>query len=333
MKQVWFDGMDQSLSEVGLGASKLGSAVPKKEAFAILDAFVDAGGTLIDTAHVYGGGQPGQKSVCEETVGAWMASRRAWHRVMVVGKGGHPAFNFATRKMGPSRVTPAALRQDLEMTLASLDVDTVDIYMPHRDDLSVPVAEIMEFLQDQVRKGKIRWYGCSNWSVPRMREAAAYAEAYGLTGFVCSQIEAPLGKINDEHLAPMGMAAADAPMLAWHEKTGMGLMTAVTLCGGYFHKTLAGEEPGPLQKAMFDNPVNAALAKTLAGFVKEGYPLTALLHAANLHRPFAAMSLMGFSSAAQWEEAREALAVPVPAEVCEKLWDARRKAEKRAAKA
>ncbi len=330
MKQVRYAGMDRSLSEVGLGTAKFGSAVSKDEAFAILDAFVDAGGTLIDTAHVYGGGQPHEKSVCEETVGKWMASRRAWHKVIVAGKGGHPAFDFKTRTMGPSRVTPAELRRDLDRTLLSLDTDTVDIYFPHRDDPSVPVEEILGFLQEQVREGKIRYYGCSNWSVPRMRAAAACASAYGLTGFVCSQIEAPLAKVNENHLAAMNMTGLDAETLAWHEQTGMGLMTAVTLASGYFHRVLAGREVSPLQKMMYENPVNDALAKALAKQVKKGYPLTALLHAANLDHPFPTVSLMGFSSLAQWEEAKEALAVPVPAEVCEQLWKVRREAEAKA---
>ena len=72
-----------------------------------------------------------------------------------------------------SRMSPREIVSDIEDSLRHLQVETIDLYYLHRDDPARPVSEIMETLNAQVRAGKIRHLGCSNWRAPRIREANA----------------------------------------------------------------------------------------------------------------------------------------------------------------
>ena len=153
--------------------------------FALLDAVYDQGVTAFDTARHYGNGN-------EAVVGRWVRERGLRDRVVIVGKGAHhsPERN---------RVTPEDIADDLDESLRQFGFDTIDLYLLHRDDPSVPVGPIVEALNEHQRAGKIRAFGSSNWDHERIAEANAYAEAHGLIPFAASspqfslveQVDAP----------------------------------------------------------------------------------------------------------------------------------------------
>ncbi|MGC4903858.1 aldo/keto reductase [Micromonospora echinospora] len=134
--------------------------------FPLLDAFFAAGGNALDTARVYGGGRS------EEVIGAWLR-RAGGHRPFLMAKGAHPPH------CRPSEVGPEVGR-----TLEALGVDRVDLYLLHRDDLTVPVAEFVDALEDEVGRGTIGAYGASNWTRARLTAANRYARARGGRGMV-----------------------------------------------------------------------------------------------------------------------------------------------------
>ena len=86
------------------------------------------------------------------------------------------------------RMSRAEIASDLLASLEHLQVDTIDLYWLHRDDPARPVDEIVESLNEHVKAGRIRYFGCSNWRAERIRAAQEYAAAHGLQGFAGDQM-------------------------------------------------------------------------------------------------------------------------------------------------
>ena len=162
-------GIDKPVSRLAQGTVMVKSEDAEK-GFALLDAILELGCTTFDTAHVYGGGDN------ERTVGRWIRERGIEDKVVIIGKGAHLSED---RK----RVTPFDISSDLHDSLARFKIDTIDLYLLHRDDPSVPVGPIVELLNEHLKAGKIRAFGGSNWSHDRVADANAYADAHGLVGF------------------------------------------------------------------------------------------------------------------------------------------------------
>ena len=164
-------GTDLYPSSICLGTGLMGSTIDREHSFQLLDTLVEMGGNFIDTAHVYGDWVPGGKSLSEKTIGIWAKERGIRNRVMIGTKGAHPALS----SMSIPRLSHREIVNDLDESLEYLQTEYVDLYWLHRDDPNRPVADILETLNEQVAAGKIRYFGCSNWRVQRIREAMQYA--------------------------------------------------------------------------------------------------------------------------------------------------------------
>jgi aryl-alcohol dehydrogenase-like predicted oxidoreductase len=230
MRTLTIPQTDISVSALSLGAGPFGTRTPPEEAFHMLDTYVEQGGNFIDTAHIYAAWVPGGWGVSERTVGDWVRSRNARDQVVIGTKGGH---HHLTANPVP-RLSRAEIEQDLNESLERLQMDVVDVYWLHRDDPTRPVGEMIETLHDAVKAGKIRCYGCSNWSAERMQEAQEFAAAHGLTGFVANQpgwslAERNLG-INDDPT----MRFMDADAYAFHLATGLMAAAYSSQANGFF---------------------------------------------------------------------------------------------------
>ena len=149
-----------------------------------LDAYVESGGNIVDTGRIYGGGES------ERAIGNWLASRGIRDEFMVLTKGCHP--HGQTR-----RVTREALQSDVSESLEALQTDRIDIYLMHRDDLAVPVGEIIGWLNEYVSAGSIDVLGASNWTQARVQAANEYASENGLSGFAVVSNYAGLAVTNE----------------------------------------------------------------------------------------------------------------------------------------
>ena len=161
MQTARFEPLEREVGRLVLGTTWFDQA-DSGAAFDNLDAFVELGGTVIDTAENYGRGDS------ETVIGRWLAARGRRDDVVILSKGGHPYG-------GVNRVTPAAIRDDLAGSLGRLGVESIDIYLLHRDDEGVPVGPILEALNEHRSAGRIQTFGASNWSTARLDDAAAYA--------------------------------------------------------------------------------------------------------------------------------------------------------------
>jgi aryl-alcohol dehydrogenase-like predicted oxidoreductase len=145
-----------SVSTLALGAMTFGNETAEDVAFEQLDLFLDAGGTLVDTADVYNAG------VSEEIVGRWLAARPAQvrDRVVLATKGRFPSGHDGPNDSGLSR---RHLSVALDASLRRLGLETVDLYQVHAFDALTPLEETYRFLDDAVSAGKIRYVGLSNY--------------------------------------------------------------------------------------------------------------------------------------------------------------------------
>jgi aryl-alcohol dehydrogenase-like predicted oxidoreductase len=170
-------------SRICLGTAGFGSDIPKEEAFAVLDAYVEAGGNFLDTAHIYAAWLPNGEGMSERTLGEWMQVNGSRNDIVLATKGGHPPLD----DLSQGRCGREHINQHLNESLERLGVDHVDLYWLHRDEPKRDIGEIVEALAACVKDGRIQSFGGSNWSWERLAAANAYAEAHGLPGMVASQ--------------------------------------------------------------------------------------------------------------------------------------------------
>ncbi|ETK31765.1 oxidoreductase [Microbispora sp. ATCC PTA-5024] len=173
-----------------MGTIPFGTTVDEPTSFAILDRFVDAGGTIVDTADNYPfwlDGATGDES--ETTIGRWLASRRNHDRVVISTKvGGRPTVP-GDRTLGSAEgLSAAAVRAAMEGSLRRLGVDGVDVYWAHIEDRSVPLEETVAVFGELVREGKARLLGASNHATWRLDRARVLAAARGLTPYTHVQL-------------------------------------------------------------------------------------------------------------------------------------------------
>jgi aryl-alcohol dehydrogenase-like predicted oxidoreductase len=158
------------VAPLALGGNVFGWTADEATSFRILDAFVDAGGTMIDTADVYSAWVPGHKGgESEEVIGRWLERDPAKRgKVVIATKVGFMAG------LKPETIGPAC-----EASLQRLGIDTIDLYYQHKDDESVPLADSLKTFDDQAKAGKIRAIGLSNFTPGRLAEACIIARVDG----------------------------------------------------------------------------------------------------------------------------------------------------------
>jgi aryl-alcohol dehydrogenase-like predicted oxidoreductase len=184
LKQIPLAKTQLTVSQLCLGTNQFGTGLDAARAAEILDVFTAAGGNFLDTAHSYGDWIPtAPRAASEGVLGQWLKHQKR-EKYVLATKGcefDYRAGDFALR------VTPALLEEDLLGSLERLQVATIDLYWLHRDDPSRPVQIILDALMEHQRAGRIRHFGCSNWSVARIEEAQRYAASIGHEGFVACQ--------------------------------------------------------------------------------------------------------------------------------------------------
>lgn len=160
------------VSSMALGTMDFGTMTPVEDAFAVIDAFLDAGGNFLDTANVYGGGKS------EETLGKWFASRPAdvTENVVIATKARSPQ-GPGVNDQGNSR---RHLDRQLNQSLRRLGRDNVDLYQLHAWDPITPVEETFGFLADAVSAGKIHQVGLSNFTGWQLQLMVSTAKQMGV---------------------------------------------------------------------------------------------------------------------------------------------------------
>ena len=171
-----------SITPLAFGGNVFGWSADEKRSFELLDAFVGAGGNLIDTADVYPAWVPGNRGGESETIiGKWLKRSGKRDQVVISTKvakwAQHPGLSRAN------------IRQAADGSLQRLQVDCIDLYQAHEDDASVPMEETLDAFARLIDAGKVRVIGASNFSAARFADALAISKRHGLPRYETLQPE------------------------------------------------------------------------------------------------------------------------------------------------
>ncbi len=182
------------VSTVGLGTNAFGTRIDARQTEAVVEAALDAGITLFDTADSYGSG------ASEELLGAALGRRR--DDIVLATKFGMDMDGRNGPDWG-ARASRRYLRRAVEASLRRLGTDHIDLYQLHQLDLVTPLEETLEALTELVTEGKVRYLGCSNFAAWEVVDAHGTAASSGLRPFVSAQNEYSLyNRAAEEELLP-----------------------------------------------------------------------------------------------------------------------------------
>jgi aryl-alcohol dehydrogenase-like predicted oxidoreductase len=207
-------GSGCAVSSLCLGTMTFGVETDESVAHQQLDRFIEAGGTMVDTADVYGGGRS------EEIIGRWFASRSSdvTERVVLATKG---RFAVDDSPNGAG-LSARHLTRALDASLRRLGLEAVDLYQVHSYDPLTPLEETLRTIEGFIRVGKIRYWGLSNFTGWQLTKAVHLARALNVAGPVTLQPQySLLAREIEWEIVP---AATDA---------GLGLLPWSPLGGGW----------------------------------------------------------------------------------------------------
>jgi len=215
-RQLGRSGLE--VSTLALGTNVFGWTVDEQTAFTILDAFVDAGGNLIDTADTYSRWVEGNRGGESETViGKWLKRSGKRNRVVIATKVG------SEMRPGKKGLSKSYILQAAEDSLKRLQTEVIDLYQSHRDDPDTPQEETFEAYAQLLKQGKVRLIGASNFSAERLARAVQIGEERGLPRYVSLQ---PRYNLYDR-------AEYEQSLEPVCREKGLGVITYYSLASGF----------------------------------------------------------------------------------------------------
>ncbi len=230
------------VSALCLGAMYLGTKQDEALSYALLDQYVDAGGTFIDTANIYAHWIEGFKGgESEALLGRWMKARGNRDRLFIASKVG---FEYSQQGRG---LTAEQIVTECERSLKRLDIETIDLYYAHKDDESTPLEESLEAFDRLVQAGKVRTLGASNYSAWRLEKARWTSRVNGWAEFGCIQQRYTYIRTRRGQTV-LPQLEANEDLLAYCKAEGVRLLAYSALMGGAYTRTdraVAPEYEGP----------------------------------------------------------------------------------------
>lgn len=288
---------------IALGTMQFGWTADEATAQEIMDAFVEMGGTLIDTADIYttwAAGNPG--GVSEEIIGRWMKSRGNRDRVVIatkvrgaMGQNGSEGRGHPLQREGLSRKW---ILRAVEDSLRRLQVDYIDLYQVHWVDNQVPIEETLSALNDLVRRGYVRYIGASNFSAWRLMQALWASDKHGYESFVSLQPE--------YSLAQPTRANFEREIARVCETYGIGVIPYSPLAGGFLTGKYRRDQPLPesvraqeITNRRYSEQNWAILDKVLEVARQRGTHPAQVALAWLLAKPYVTAPIIGANSVAQ----------------------------------
>ena len=217
---------DLAVPPLVLGGNVFGWVADRETSFALLDTYVDAGFTAVDTADAYSRWVPGHVGGESETViGEWLRVRRCRHRIVLATKVGvaAPRTNVEKSSRYDLDLSEARIVTGVEASLRRLKTDYIDLYQSHGDDPNTPLYETLEAYAKLIESGKVRTIGASNHSADRFTEALRVSHEHNWPRYECLQ---PLYNLYDR----AGFEDAILPICIEHE---VGVICLSSLAKGF----------------------------------------------------------------------------------------------------
>ncbi|WP_310467453.1 aldo/keto reductase [Sphingomonas sp.] len=289
-----------------LGGNVFGWTADETASFAILDAFLDAGGTMIDTADVYSAWAPGHSGgESEGVIGRWLKRDPAKR-----GK-----VQIATKVGFLEGLAPDVIARACDASLERLGIETIDLYYQHKDDDSVPLADSLGAMDALVAAGKVRSIGLSQFEPGRLDEAMRTAAAGGLTKPCALQTWYNM----------VERAKLEGPLLDTATAHGLGVLSFYSLANGFLTgKYRSQNDLGKSVRGMRNTEylegrgqrVLAALDDIAA---ETGAALATVALAWTMARPGITAAIASATSLAQLHEVLAALTLELSADQIERL--------------
>jgi aryl-alcohol dehydrogenase-like predicted oxidoreductase len=207
-----------TVAPLAFGGNVFGWTVDERTSFQLLDAFVDAGFNLIDTANSYSSWVSGNKGGESETIiGNWLKKTGKRDQVVVATKVGSDMGG------GRNDLSRNHILQQVESSLRRLRTDYIDLYQSHYDDPLTPMEETLETYAHLVKEGKVRAIGASNFSAERLLQASQVSRERGYPTYQCIQPEYNLydRAAYERELAPLVL------------ERGLGVINYFSLANGF----------------------------------------------------------------------------------------------------
>jgi aryl-alcohol dehydrogenase-like predicted oxidoreductase len=291
-----------------LGGNVFGWTADEAASFAVLDAFVDGGFNLIDTADVYSRWAPGHSGgESEAVIGRWLKASGKRGRVLIATKVGKPMGDEGSGKTGLSR---RWIRQAVHDSLTRLQTDHIDLYQSHDDDSTTPLEETMAAFAELIREGKVRAIGASNFSAARLAEANAVAARLGVPRYETLQ----------PHFNLVERAPFEAELQALCLAQGLGVINFFGLARGfltgkYRSEADLGKSPrGGGVKAYLNERGLRILAALDAVAAETGASQAAVALAWQIAQPGITAPIVSATSVAQWQQVAVAARLALTAE-------------------
>lgn len=301
---------DLHIAPLVLGGNVFGWTADEATSFAVLDAFVAGGGTMIDTADVYSAWVPGhQGGESEAVIGAWLrqSGKRAKVQIatkvgMLPGEGGE--------KLDPARIAAAC-----DASLKRLEVDTIDLYFAHQDDDATRQEDALAAFSKLIDAGKVRALGASNFHAGRLKSANDLARTHGLPHYHVLQPEYNL----------VSRHKFEGELQSYCVEHNIGVVPYYGIASGYltgkyrssadFGKSVRG---GRMQ-AFMDGSGPAVLAAMDAVAEETGATLAQIALAWLAAQPAVTAPIASATSVAQVEELLGSMTLALTAEQLERL--------------
>jgi aryl-alcohol dehydrogenase-like predicted oxidoreductase len=206
------------VAPLALGGNVFGWTVDEAAGFKVLDAFVDAGFNLIDTADIYPKWAPGcQGGESEALIGKWLEQSGRRKEVLIATKVG--------MEMGPGQkgLSKRYILREVEESLRRLRTDSIDLYQSHKDDPDTPLEETLEAYGHLIQEGKVRAIGASNYSAERLAQVLEISRQHGLPRYESMQPEYNLAERENYETALEPLC----------RRENIGVITYYSLAGGF----------------------------------------------------------------------------------------------------
>jgi len=302
MDRIHLAYSDLSVSRFCLGCMPFGTRVQGKDVDVLAGRFRGAGGNFFDTAHCYSYWEAGGDGASERALGDYLKRTACRDEVVIATKGGIPAtpnYRQVEAYLGSGRIAA-----DIDDSLARLQVDVIDLYWLHRDDPRLEVGEILDMMNAEVARGRIRYFGGSNWTSARLATANRYAAKHNMHGFVASQPKWSLlsyvPATEEQRLKPGAMLSVNGPDRRWHKQSLMPVIPYGPTGNGFF--AARGAQPEGFRSS--ENLARVERACTLA--VELGCSPNQVALAWLLHQPFPVIPILGTSNPDHLDDALNA---------------------------
>lgn len=219
---------DMDMTNIVLGTDGYGERISEDTAMELLDLYTGFGGNVIDTARLYTSG------MSEEIIGRYLKRTGKRNKVYISTKCSHPPLEDMSRH----RLNPEDIESDIDTSLKALQTDTIDLIWLHRDEVSLPIEPIIDTLNNMISKGKIRYFGASNWTHDRIIQANSYAASKGKSGFVASQILYNMATCNE--MWDDTLVVLDCNEKKKYEKSKIPVFAFCSQAKGFFEKYHSG---------------------------------------------------------------------------------------------